>query len=217
MKPRLSVIVTAVTATIVLLIGSMDDAVARGRGGGGGGLSRGGGGFSRGGGASPVAGPPRAAVFRPGRDASRAVLLVVPVRPLVKLIPVRRNRCSKAASSDSNSYSKALSHPGRSYNRVGNNTDKRRSRVGNSTDKRRSRVGKRSSNKRSKAGNKPRSPTRELILRQGIIHRHRGTTTTMITGTMAKSRPWRSARRRWAPSGAMRRANHRTMTNHPRQ
>ena len=54
MKPRLSVIVTAMTTTIVLLIGAVDDAVARGGGGGGDYSSGGGGGgsFSRGGAAA---------------------------------------------------------------------------------------------------------------------------------------------------------------------
>jgi hypothetical protein len=50
MKTRSYMIVTAISATFVLLMSIGDEAVARGGGGGGGGISRGGGGgggFSR--------------------------------------------------------------------------------------------------------------------------------------------------------------------------
>ena len=62
MKTRSHMIVTAISATFVLLMGIGDEAVARGGGGGGGG--------SRGSVAAvfPAAAPPRVAASRPARD-----------------------------------------------------------------------------------------------------------------------------------------------------
>ena len=76
MKTKSYMIVTAISATFVLLTGIGDEAVARG-GGGGGGFSRGGGGsgggFSRGGGGAGAGGFPavallQVAVSRQARD-----------------------------------------------------------------------------------------------------------------------------------------------------
>ena len=140
----------------------------------------------------------------------------------VRLTPAQRNRDGSnynrvPRNTTGSSCSRVGSNMDNKRSRAASNTDNRSSKAGNNTDSRPSRAGKRSSNRLSKVGNKPRSLIRVVTIRPQAITHRLAITTNMRTGTMAKSRPWRSVRRRWALSEVMRRASHRALTNHQQQ
>jgi len=154
----------------------------------------------------PVAGPLQAAASRPARDNNterEAPELRRPPRPErladrrpLRPLPRTVRRPSKAVRRLRRRIRPSASNP-----RIKTSRSAKKDTLPGLTRARRvTQIGR-------KRGSKPRSPTTAED-----ITRHRLGITTTITGTMAKSPPWQSARPRWARWEATRPAS-----QHPRQ